>query len=288
MDEENEQHFRSTDLSGEAMHTALMEALKFARETAKDEIESIDRLHKRTLLALTIPLSIFGLLFSVAGWIGYSNLKRVAVSTTTGIVKQQLSDQLTLRNIDASVQGALQDHALPQIEKAISVQISKQAPDLKLMMKTMAAQSIKDYRPELEKSARAQAQDYVKEIYEPRKIDSAHSSSLIACLKNTSKLPVNVAVGGDPEAQIYERQLAGALQNGGWPRSEQAMLGYHPELPRYGIAIVADAKLRDSDAVIGLQRCLGEANVSAKIYVPFNEGNEFSGQLNLVVLPKPR
>src|SRR5690348_10705379 len=114
----------------------VQKALIFARDIARDEIRSIDRLHKRTLFALGIQVAAFGLLFSFLGWIGYSNLKRVAVQQTTLVVKERLADELTKKNIDDSVKDVLREHATDQIThaindhvaSAIAEQLANQAP----------------------------------------------------------------------------------------------------------------------------------------------------------------
>jgi hypothetical protein len=266
----------------------LLAALKYARETARDEIESVERLHKRTLLALTVPLSAFGILFSIVGWIGYTNLKRVAVSTSTEIVKQRLDDQLTRLNIDDSVQGVLRDHAGSQIKDAVADQISKQTPQLQSVMKEMTAKAVNELRPQIEISAKTQAQEYIRETFKPRTIDGPSAASLISCLKVSSKIRLNIAVGGDPEAQSYERELADALQQGGWQTSEQALLGFHANLPRYGLALVTSQELGTRAGVKNLQKCFRQAGVMAPLFVEANKDSELSGLTSLVVLPKPR
>ena len=267
---------------------ALLKALTFARETATAEIDSIDRLHKRTLLALTIPLGAFGLLFTVVGWMGYSNLRRVAVNTSTEIVKQRLDDQLTRKNIDASVSSALREHAATQIKEAVADQVSKQTPQLQILMREMTSKAINEMRPQIVASARTEAQELLKETFTPRTLDDARANALTNCVRRVANMPITVSVGGDPEAQGYERQIADALIKGGWRGDEGVLLGAHRSLPRYGLAVVTSPELKDGDGARRIQQCLREARLNAPLVLETSQNSELSHQTTLAVLPKPK
>lgn len=136
----------------------LRQLLTFARTSAKDEIDSIERLYNRALKAFAIPLTGFLILFSAVGWIGYTNLKQLAVQTATNVVKQRLEDELTKKNIDAVIQTALREHATEQIndsaraqiELAVADQVARQSPELRALTTAMTAKAVARIQPQIE------------------------------------------------------------------------------------------------------------------------------------------
>ena len=65
------------------------EALLLARQIAKDEIESIERLHKRTIAQLAIIAGSVTVLWAVIAYIGFDNLKSgVAVDVMPAVSRK--------------------------------------------------------------------------------------------------------------------------------------------------------------------------------------------------------
>jgi len=85
----------------------VREALAYARDTAKDELDRIDRLHQRTLRGLWVIVAAVLLLGSVAGFIGYKNLRDVVAAQVQEKVKTQIEEQLKQANVDKIVREIL-------------------------------------------------------------------------------------------------------------------------------------------------------------------------------------
>jgi hypothetical protein len=291
------QPHKDTDGIDPVEHTddTLRQLLDFARETAKYEIDSIDRLHKRTLMALTIPLTAFGLFFTFVGWVGYSNLKRVAVQTASNVVKQRLEDEITKKNIDAVVQRVLQEHATEQIndsvreqiKMAVADQVARKAPELRNLSAAMTAKAVTSIQPQIEEFAKQQAEALVAKINKPRLLDAASVLALTGYAKKNAPLSFTIAVGGDPEAQNYEEQIAQALEAGGWKIERQALLGTRLDLPRYGLLMVTNPKQEHSPMVLKLLNCLREAKLPVQLIVS-SKPAEWGDETVLLVLPKHR
>ncbi len=64
MKSEKTEQRETTQGSAASAEDLVEKALAFARDTARGEIDSIDRLHKRALTVLGIQVAAFGLLFS--------------------------------------------------------------------------------------------------------------------------------------------------------------------------------------------------------------------------------
>lgn len=273
----------------------VQKALIFARDIARDEIRSIDRLHKRTLFALGIQVAAFGLLFSFLGWIGYSNLKRVAVQQTTLVVKERLADELTKKNIDDSVKDVLREHATDQIThaindhvaSAIAEQLANQAPGLRARTEAMTARAIANLQPQIEAFAKQQALELIHKANEPRHLVSEQRAILTGCLSKTSHSALTVAVGGDPEAQHFEEEISTTLEAGGWKVERLALLGTHLDFPSYGLVIATAPELKQSPAVRDLTNCLQAARLHAQMQTN-PKSAEWGNQIVLIVLPKAR
>jgi hypothetical protein len=293
-DEKTEQR-GTTQSSAASAEDPVEKALAFARDTARDEIASIDRLHKRTLTALGVQVAAFGLLFSVLGWVGYSNLKRVAVQTATDEVKERLADELTKKNIDIAVQQALREHATDQITQAIQDQVAiaitkrlaDEAPELRAQTQSMTAKAVASLQPQIEAFARQQAMDLIVKTYEPRRLDPAQRAALSAYAQKVAPFTVNVAVGGDPEAQHYEEQISQSLEAGGWRVMRQALLGSRLDFPSYGLVVATTPELQGSSTVRELMNCLQAAKLRPQLIVS-SEPAEWGPQTTLIVLPKAK
>jgi len=273
----------------------VQKALDFARNTARDEVDSIDRLHKRTLNALGIQLAAFGLLFSFLGWIGYANLKRVAVQSATDVVKERLADELTKRNIDIAVQQALREHATEQIAQAVrdqvaiavAKQLADQAPELRSQTEAMTAKAVAGLQPQIEAFAKQQALNLILKANEPRNLETAQREALSSYARKAGSITVDVAVGGDPEAQLYEEQISQSLEAGGWKVQRDALLGSRLDFPKYGLVVATTPELEKSSTVTELMSCLRAARLHPELFVSSKPGG-WGPQPALVVLPKAR
>ncbi|WP_446744327.1 hypothetical protein [Silvibacterium acidisoli] len=274
---------------------SLQKSLEFARRVAKDEIDSIERLHNRALKALSIPLAGFVLLFSCVGWIGYLNLKHVAVQTATDVVKERLADELTQKNIDTAVQYAVREHAADQIANAVNKQVAsaitkhltEQAPELRDETSAMTAKAISNLQPQIEAFAKQQALRLISEANEPRQLSLAQRQALIDYAKRTPHLSVNVAVGGDSEAQHYAALISQSLEAGGWKVERQALLSSYLDLPSYGLVLAVVPALQGSSTVTELVNCLTAANLKPQLRAS-PKSAEWGEETTLIVMPKAR
>lgn len=295
MKNENTEKSETTQSSAAGVDDLVGKALTFARNTAREEIDSIDRLHKRTLAALGIQLAAFGLLFSFLGWIGYSNLKRVAVQTTTDVVKERLADELTKKNIDLAVQQALDEHASDQIKRAVhdqvvvavTRQLADQAPELRARTEAMTAIAVASLQPRIEAFARQQAMALILKANEPRHLGPVQRAALSSYAQKVGHFTVTVAFGGDPEAQTYAEQISQSLEDGGWKVERQTLLTSRLDFPSYGLVVATTPELEDSFTVTELMNCLKTAKLQPQLVVSPKPA-EWGQKTALLVLPKVR
>jgi hypothetical protein len=99
------------------------DALEYAERVAKHELETIDRLHKRTLKSLSILVTLFSLFLTVLGWIGYDNLKAFATNVARremeSEVTRQVQEKLTKEHIDEIVNKQVRAYTKEELDSAI-------------------------------------------------------------------------------------------------------------------------------------------------------------------------
>jgi hypothetical protein len=138
----------------------LQAALEFARATAKDEIESIKRLHDRTLLSLTILFVFLGAVGGVVGWVGYKNLRDTAVQLAQKTVKDEIEKQMTSMNVDQIIENRLNEKtgaALTfTIRDAVAAEAKKQGMSSQINQAVTA--QVEELRKQLLKTQRITAQ----------------------------------------------------------------------------------------------------------------------------------
>ncbi len=102
---------------------SVKEALEFAELLAKQEIDSIERLHQRTLKALSVIVTGFVFCLGIFGWIGYTNLRDVAVSVAQKQVETEVTRQvqakLTKEHIEEIVKQQVSTYSKLELEAAI-------------------------------------------------------------------------------------------------------------------------------------------------------------------------
>ena len=116
----------------------VSDLLKFARETAASEIANIERLHNKTLLSLTIIVSVFGLISGFLGWLGYDHLRDAAIGVARTQMQETVSSEVAKLmdkgHVDDAVKGVLEKRAeadlVAIINQHVGEEIKKLGPDI--------------------------------------------------------------------------------------------------------------------------------------------------------------
>jgi hypothetical protein len=253
---------------------SIREALAFARQTAKDEIEAIDRLHKRTLISLGIIAGALSLILSLIGWVGYTNLKRIAVQTATDVVQKRLEDELTQKNIDKAVQTALKEHANAQIDAEvrnqvqfhISQQLAELAPQIKQQTAKFTSDAVAKLHPQIEATAKQEAQTLLHTLYAPRSLTQQQVEALVKTARRLGAPArlISVGVGTEPESRQFASQIAMALNSAGWIADARAIVTVSGLDSPYGIYILTRDPDHPEENALKLEQCLRAAGQTVK------------------------
>lgn len=125
----------------ESNKNAVQDALTFAQSIAREEIAIIERLHYRTLKYIAwiggVVLAIGGILT----FIGYANLKSLAVATAKAQMRQEVTDQvrekLKKEDIEKIVREQVQDYSTSGVKNTIHKELS--TPPISVMLRNVAA-----------------------------------------------------------------------------------------------------------------------------------------------------
>jgi len=102
-------------------------ALNYAREIAQMELANIDRIHARTVKTIGWVMTAATILFLVIGWIGFLNLKAMAVSAAEtqmqAEVARQVRTQLTEQGITKIVKEQVRSFSADEIHVALKNEI---------------------------------------------------------------------------------------------------------------------------------------------------------------------
>ncbi len=169
-----------------------MEALTFARQIAKEEIESIERIHSRTLKSFAYIGLIVAGAAAVLGYIGYANLKDAAITSAqrqmrTEVVKQ-VQDKLTKENIENIVQDQVRNFSATKMSEAIHKELM--TPSQSAFIRQAAA---------------SEAKNQIKQQFAPRHFTEAQSDEFVKAVNSRPELsgfPVTVMpwfFGAEPE-----------------------------------------------------------------------------------------
>jgi hypothetical protein len=153
----------------------IKEALLFARQLADHEIESIDKLHERTLKALGYVGAGVLLVSGFLGFIGYVNLKNAAISAAQAQmqteVAKQVHEKLTQENVNQIVREQIKNYS----ESALSAEIHKELTTPPL------STSIRE-------AADSEAQQLINRQQAPRRFTSPQSKAFVDALSAQSEL----------------------------------------------------------------------------------------------------
>ena len=232
------------------------EALLLARQIAKDEIESIERLHKRTIAQLAIIAGSVTVLWAVIAYIGFDNLKSgaiaVAESKMRDEVTRQVQEKLTKENINQIVQDQIQSYTAQSLSAQIHREIS--GPPLS---------------NEIRQAASDEARLLIRKQYSQRELTREQSKALIdkiATIKELAGYPVCVNPAAfNPEAIGYASSIEASLRRSALKIVDE--VGFDKP-PIEGIGIYYQQGTSESIALL-MQEALRAAGISSKL-VPGN------------------
>jgi hypothetical protein len=244
----------------------LQAALEFARATAKDEIESIKRLHDRTLLSLTILFVFLGAVGGVVGWVGYKNLRDTAVQLAQKTVKDEIEKQMTSMNVDQIIENRLNEKtgvALTfTIRDAVAAEAKKQGMSSQINQAVTA--QVEELRKQLLKTQRITAQ----RTFTPEQATLLKDASQPFRAKRF-KVKVIPFSSTDFEELAYANQLMKALGDAGWTSAIDLSTPVEYLPLRAGVFLTVGSPKYPPPGAVELQQALKHAKVDA----PFVQTN---------------
>jgi hypothetical protein len=226
----------------------LEKKLAFAREIANEEIKNIERLHDRTIRALTVLMAGFSLVGILIGFIGFNNLRDFAVATATNKMNETITSLMDEKQVVPLVNGLIAENATEAINKQVS-------------------QEIKRLGPEIQKAAVAEAK---RMITEPRHLSQGQRDAMTSASKTSQGQKVNVrAYSEDPEEKHYASEIRDALEHAGWKAfldSPSAGWGSPTILPNAtGLFIAVRESQPQPATTLALQKALQAAELTVPI-----------------------
>jgi hypothetical protein len=180
----------------------VKEAIDFAERMAKQEIDSIERLHQRTLVSLSIVVGTAVLLVGVLGWIGFDHLRDAAITSAQNAmekeVTRQVQEKLTKEHIDQIVNEQVSSYSKASLESAIQRELQTEP-----------------LSSEIRNAATAAAGKIVATKFAHRHFSQTQCDALIASVARYDDLsgyPVAIVHNAlDAEAQDYAAEIGKCL-----------------------------------------------------------------------------
>ena len=206
----------------------LFETLNFARQLAKEEIDSIERIHKRTLQSFAYIGVFVAAAAALFGYIGYVNLKTAAISTAENQmrteVKKQVQAKLTKENIDDIVQDQVRSFSATRMSTAIHDELIN--PPLSTVIRAAAAD---------------EARNQIKQQFLPRHFTETQSRDFVTAVNEQSELyeypvvvlPMNMNI----EAEVYANEIRASVAR---TKMKLVDFGGFAKNPVEGVAIYRD------------------------------------------------
>lgn len=229
----------------------IKNALIFARATAADEIKSIERIHKRTLVSFGYIGGAVLALAAIFGYIGYSNIKDASITTAKAQMQkevvEQVREKLTTEKINQIVRDQLRDLSASSLHEQIH----------KELISDPLATSIRQ-------AADAEAKAQIAKQFSPRHLSPTQASLLLQELTDSKELsgyPIAVtSLIFNVEATNYAGELRKCISRS--PMKLLEMVSYDKD-PVEGIGIYYDQRQPDTARL--LQDALRAAGLDAKL-----------------------
>jgi hypothetical protein len=262
----------------------VLALLNFARETADGEVANIERLHHRTLLSLTIIVSVFGLIFGFLGWLGYDHLRDAAIAVARTQMQETVSGEVAKlmdkEHVDDAVKEVLIKRAeadlVATINKHVGEEIKKRKPDIERTVREGTTNAVNVMKPQIKEVASAEAKSLVAEFLAPRHFSQKQADELKVASEKYHGRDFRVSVraySDDAEEKHYASEITNALDNAGWIAvlgSPSGGYGGNGDLPDIGGAFIAvETPQQPPFGTIELQEVLGRAGLK----VPIEKGS---------------
>jgi hypothetical protein len=234
--------------------TGVQDALTFARSLAREEIESIERIHNRTLKYIGYIGLVVLTLGGVLGYVGYTNLKNVAVATAKAQMRKEVTDEvrekLTKNDIEQIVREQIHDYSATELNNTIHKELSK--PPILVMLHEVAAK---------------EARNQIKLQFAHRHLSEALSVALIRAVSirhDLDGVPVTIIPAAlNSEADDYAQEIAVAVQ-----KTKLKVVadfpGYYQAKAVEGIGLYYDQSISDQH-VSDLRDAFVESGIQTKI-----------------------
>jgi hypothetical protein len=182
--------------------TSVREALDFARQIAKEEIDSIERIHARTLQSFAYIGIAVATAAAVFGYIGYANLRKVAVATAENQMRAEVSNQvrekLTQENVERIVRDQVSNFSQTKMTEAIHKELTAPAESAMIRL-----------------AAREEAHSQITQQFSPRHFTEAQSRDFIRAVNEQPDLdgyPVVVLpMVMNSEAEDYANEIRASV-----------------------------------------------------------------------------
>ncbi len=181
------------------------DALTFARKIAKQEIDSIERIHKRTLQSFAYIGIAVAATAGIFGYIGYSNLRDAAIATAENQVRTEVTrevrEKLTQENIESIVQDQVRNYSETKLQDAVHKALM--APTQLQIIRTAAATAAAD-----------ESRSQMKKQFAPRHFTKEQSDAFVKAVNEQpglTELPVAIMPGMSIEAEEYAKEISSSV-----------------------------------------------------------------------------
>jgi hypothetical protein len=229
----------------------VRDALDFARQLAKEEIDSIERIHRRTLASFGYIGIVAASLAAIFGYIGFNNLKKAAVLTAQtqmqDEVTKQVKDKLTKERVEDIVRAQVHDLSATALTEAIRKELS--APPLSTSIRGAAAD---------------EARRQIKVQFTPRHFSEAQSKAFVKAVSERHELdgyPVAIQTGFSFESERYAVELEASAE---LAKLKIVIVAGVSKLPTTGLTIYRDEASPEIYAR-ALQEALAESGLGVRI-----------------------
>jgi hypothetical protein len=270
---------------GQNTPDVLKEALRYARDTAQVELDRIDKIHERTVKYISYYLLVVTGGLGLLGWIGFSNLKTLAVETAKTSESQEVARQVADKLKQADIKRIVNEQMEDFVSHELGADLEKAIKSGPLHKEILDAASI-------------QSRQLVVESIGQRHLSPDSSRRLTDAINAETRLqnyPISVS-GADfnPEAYRYSKEISKAISISKAKSVDPSYGSPAVEVPD-GVVIYYDEKL-DPVPAQRLLRCFEAAGIKSRVegapfnYYPINGSQSTSGRIpsiNVEVGPKP-
>jgi hypothetical protein len=263
---------------------STMQALELAQRLAKNEIDSIERLHKRTLTYISWVLGIGTVFLALLGIVGFSNLKGMAVAVAERNLKKevtlQVQQKLKKEDINAIVKEETASFAANELTAAVRHQIES-GP----------------LHQEILAQASAQSRELIAKSFGQRHLSEADDKLLVSAINREPLLrdrPVFIYSSEfNTEPYRYQKEVRTAIAKSHIKalRGEDADGIWRVEVED-GVVVLYEES-QNPDIAEALNRALKAAHIDSRIepvkFEPFNRDakREPSYLIELFIGPRP-